>query len=155
MLALVKSELISAHQLARIIGKLSAAISAVQPAPLHYRNLQHLKHRVLRQRGYDQRIQMTKGARADLQWWLDNLRRWNRREVKPRTTGIEIETDAPQRGWGAYCNCVHTVGFWDARLFTSIHRRCSRHCTGSGLLHGMSPTPTSSSYQTTSRLWRM
>ena len=110
---LLRLEIVSARQLARLIGKLSAAIQAVQPAPLHYRSLQRLKHRALAQGGYDRQIQLTIEAKADLQWWLDNLHRWNRREVRPSSPSIEIETDASQRGWRAYCNGVHTGGCWD------------------------------------------
>ena len=39
---------VSPRDLARFIGKLSAAILAVYPAPLHYCSLQQLKHQVLR-----------------------------------------------------------------------------------------------------------
>ena len=40
----LKQEAVSARMLARFIGKLSATCLAVQPAPLHYRGLQELKH---------------------------------------------------------------------------------------------------------------
>ena len=42
---------VSARALAKFIGKLSAAILAIHPAPLHYRSLQALKHRAMRQAG--------------------------------------------------------------------------------------------------------
>ena len=37
----------------QLIGKMSAAILAVYPAPLHYRSLQALEHKALAATGYD------------------------------------------------------------------------------------------------------
>ena len=35
---------VSAREIAQFVGKLSATVMAIQPAPLHYRSLQHLEH---------------------------------------------------------------------------------------------------------------
>ena len=45
---ILKGEYASARKLAQLLGKMSAAVLAVQPAPLHYRELQHLKHTALK-----------------------------------------------------------------------------------------------------------
>ena len=47
---------VSARSLAQLIGKMTAALLAVHPAPLHYRSLQHLKHVALRRKGYDGQV---------------------------------------------------------------------------------------------------
>ena len=38
---------VSAREIAQFVGKLSATVLAIHPAPLHYRGLQHLKHQAL------------------------------------------------------------------------------------------------------------
>ena len=50
---LMDQDLVSARELTQLIGKMSAAILAVYPAPLHYRSLQALKHKALAATGYD------------------------------------------------------------------------------------------------------
>ena len=48
---------VSVKDLSQLIGKLTASIQAIFPAPLHYRHLQHLKHQALaQQKGYDATI---------------------------------------------------------------------------------------------------
>lgn len=89
---------VSARQLAQLIGKLSAAIQAVQPAPLHYRGLQGLKHQALAKGGFDHQIQLSSRARQDLEWWTVNLPKWNRKQLRPPSHSLEIETDASQLG---------------------------------------------------------
>ena len=85
---------VSARELAKFIGKLSAAILAVYPAPLHYRSLQALKHRVNRVAGYDGQMEITGPAREDLHWWISHLDEWNGREIQEMDPEWEIETDA-------------------------------------------------------------
>ena len=50
--AMSKRKLVSARVLA-LIGKMSATLLAVRPAPLHYRSLQHLKHKAVKKRCYN------------------------------------------------------------------------------------------------------
>ena len=50
--SLLKREHASARNLAQLLlGKMSAAILAIHPAPLHYRELQNLKHKAMRTKG--------------------------------------------------------------------------------------------------------
>ena len=46
------------RELAQLISKMSAAILAVYPAPLHYREPSGIKHKVLEATGYDGTITM-------------------------------------------------------------------------------------------------
>ena len=70
---LLRQEEVSARALACFIGKLTAAILAIYPAPLHYRGLQQLKHDALRRAGYDGTLPISQRAREDLEWWVNNL----------------------------------------------------------------------------------
>ena len=47
---------ISVRELSQLIGKLTASIQAIFPAPLHYRHLQHLKHQALAQQRVTMRL---------------------------------------------------------------------------------------------------
>lgn len=66
---LMDQDLVSARELAQLIGKMSAAILTVYPAPLHYRSLQALKHKALAASGYE----VSPDAREDLLWWANNF----------------------------------------------------------------------------------
>ena len=103
---------VSARQLAQLIGKLSAAIQAVQPAPLHYRSLQRLKHQALSKGGYDRQIYLSPRARQDLKWWSVNFPKWNKKQLRPPPHTLEIETDASLIGWEACCDGILTGGCW-------------------------------------------
>ena len=60
---LMDQDLVSARELTQLIGKMLAAILAVYPAPLHYRNLQALKHKALVVTRYDGTIRISPDAR--------------------------------------------------------------------------------------------
>ena len=51
-------------------------------------------------------------AKADLEWWVDNLERTNSRSLSVRPIDLEIYSDASRSGWCAYCNGVRTRGPW-------------------------------------------
>ena len=109
---LLSQKRVSAWSLVRFIDKLSAAIFAIHPAPLHYRSLQSLKHKALRQAGYEGTMAISQAAREDLRWWSNNLSEWNGRQIQDQLPDMEIETDASLLGWGAYCMGECTGGCW-------------------------------------------
>ena len=98
---MLKCHTVSARSLAQLIGRMTAAILAVHPAPLQYQGLQHLEHLALRRKGYNGQVTLSLGARKDLHWWVKNLATWNGRVVQEVTTDVVIETDASKMGWGA------------------------------------------------------
>lgn len=112
-LKLLNQDRVSARTLARLLGKMSAAILAVYPAPLHYRSLQNLKHRAMRAAGYDGSLRISSEARQDLLWWSENLEQWNGRRTVQTEPEVSIETDASNSGWGAFCQGESTGGCWD------------------------------------------
>jgi hypothetical protein len=102
---------VSVRELSQLIGRLTASIQAIFPAPLHYRHLQHLKLQALAQRkGYDATIALSKEAEEELHWWLVHLNAWNGRAILHPSPDLTIETDASIRGWGAVCQGVETAG---------------------------------------------
>ena len=65
---MLKESMVSARELAQLIRRMSAAILAIYPAPLHYRRLQVLKHKALAAAGYDGKITVSPEAKEDLLW---------------------------------------------------------------------------------------
>ena len=71
-------------------------------------------------RGYDGQISLSQEARRDLEWWTENLSRWNGRHIDKQGPSLTIETDASLTGWGAFCQGVMTGGCW-SEAETSLH----------------------------------
>lgn len=55
---------------------------------------------------------LSNDARADLDWWVKNLKLANEKFFSPRMPDLVIYTDASLSGWGAVCNGVNTRGPW-------------------------------------------
>ena len=108
-----KKSFLSIREIARLIGRMTATALAVLPAPLCYRNLQQLKnHALLTEEGYDAKVRLNRGAKQELQWWAQELPKWNGRPIHPPPPDLTIETDASLLGWGAVANGVCTGGLW-------------------------------------------
>ena len=122
---------VSVRDLSQLIGKLTASIQAIFPAPLHYRHLQHLKHQALALRkGYDATIPLSIEAREELHWWLAHLNAWNGRALLHPPPDIVIETDVSRTGWGAVCQGVQTGGLW-SQMERKLHINCLELLPGS------------------------
>ena len=122
---------VSVRELSQLIGKLTASIQAIFPAPLHYRHLQHLKHQALALRkGYDATIALSIEAREELRWWLAHLSAWNGRALLHPSPDLVIETDASRSGWGAVCQGVQTGGLW-SQMDQRLHINCLELLAGS------------------------
>ena len=104
---------IKIRELARLLGKLSASIQAVFPAPLHYRHIQAVKKRSLALHwGYESQVCWTAEALEELKWWRDHLSAWNGRAILQSPPQLTIETDASTMGWGACLGNFQTRGLW-------------------------------------------
>lgn len=114
---------VSGRELARMIGLLSATIPAVLPAPLHYRNLQGMKNRLVSAGGYKNMGPLTIQARIELKWWLQTLAKVNGRTIKPKLPDMTIYTDASKWGWGATSENVKIGGAWNSKELT-LHINC-------------------------------
>ena len=109
-----KRSKITIRDLARLIGKMTATMMAVLPAPLCYRNLQHLKNQALLASpgNYEREVHLDLAAKEELQWWKHELLRWNGRPLHPPSPDLTIETDASLLGWGAATEGTSTGGLW-------------------------------------------
>lgn len=105
---------ITIRDLARLIGRMTATTIAVLPAPLCYRNLQQLKNQALLNTSgnYEAKVLLNEAAKQELQWWKEELLRWNGRPLQPPPPDLTIETDASLLGWGAVAEGVSTGGLW-------------------------------------------
>lgn len=106
-------KVVTVRDVARLIGKLTASIQAIFPAPLHYRQLQSLKNQALQSGGtYDTQISLNPACREELLWWVAHLDAWNGRAIFTPQPDLVIETDASKQGWGAICQDTRTGGLW-------------------------------------------
>ena len=98
---LLSLDRIPMRTLACFIGTLVATKPAVWTGPLHYRALQDMKIRSLRQHPhYQGSVSLSKEARVDLQWWCSELPSHCSAPIwKPEASTV-IESDASKLGWG-------------------------------------------------------
>ena len=138
---------ISARQLSSVMGKLRATAQAFSPAPLQLRNIQENLKMALRENiSYEQMIKLKPGARAELEWWLGNLKTHNGKPISLQTPELIISSDSSSEGWGAHCQGQGASGKWNTQelqlhinikelmavhkailTFTRIHRVASIH----------------------------
>ena len=113
-LSILQEPSVTVRDLASLIGKMSATISAVLPAPLFYRHLQQDKITALRlEESYETKLMLSAGAREELQSWVTCLRKWNGKAILTTAPDILLQTDASLQGWGACAGHLHTGGHWN------------------------------------------
>lgn len=109
----LKTQSVTVRQLSRLIGRMTATVQAVLPAPLHYRSLQLLKNRAFaRTQSFETSLVISREAKDELRWWIKEVTRWNGRPVALTNPRMVIETDASLLGWGARCKGQSTGGMW-------------------------------------------
>ena len=99
-----------ARQLAHMVGVFSATLPAVLPAPIHYRELQALKHRALQSGGHSSVVNLSEGAKNNLVWWISYLDRMNGQPIHQDQQTLTITSDASLLGWGAHCDLCKIGG---------------------------------------------
>jgi hypothetical protein len=68
--------------LAQLLGQLNACVAAVQPAPLHFRQVYMLESRALIQgHSYEAPVILPQACKEELRWWFQHLEIWNGKEV--------------------------------------------------------------------------
>ena len=99
--------------LAKLIGKLEAALPGIQHGRLYLWHLHQSKNTALKKaRGnFDSMCILDNNAQIELQWWEHNINTFNiiDQNVLPN---IEIFSDACLTGWGAAYNRHSTGGHW-------------------------------------------
>ena len=101
------------RQLAEVIGLLVASAPAVPHAPLFYRGLEFEKDQALKTHygNYDSKMTLSKNAKHELQWWIDNIEQ----SVKPiqvPAPHITLQSDSSDYGWGGVSKNTKTGGNW-------------------------------------------
>ena len=98
---------------AKVVGTLVAALSAVEYGKLFYRKLEQCKIEALRtQRGnFDAHMTVTEEMRQDLSWWISNVHAQVRRIQRP-APHVVIATDASMKGWGCNTGKEAFNGVW-------------------------------------------
>ena len=110
---LVNKQRPTIREVSRVLGLLEFCRPAVWSAPLHYRQLQELQISSLKRwSDYDQQILLTRPAKADLLWWINNLHLLKGSRILPPTADITITSDASKMGWGASMGTLTTGGKW-------------------------------------------
>ena len=77
----LRQETALVRDLARIVGRMTAAIQAVTPAPLCYRNLRLKNSAFKSTQSFEARIQLDESAKVELQWWIAEVRQWNGKPI--------------------------------------------------------------------------
>ena len=109
----LRSDILTARQLAKVIGQCVAMTRAVIPAKLLLRN----SYRVLAgKEHWDSLVKLTEGARRDLEWWLNALHDWNGAPLTPRSIDVQLVTDASGWGWGAAVGSCEAAGRWTGQV---------------------------------------
>lgn len=109
------------RDLSRLIGRMSATILAVLPAPLCYRRLQALKNSVFAtSQSFETMVSLNREAVIELRWWTHMLPEWNGRPILPLPPDLVIETDASLLGWGAASGQRSTGGLWSEKERVSV-----------------------------------
>ena len=101
------------RMLAKLIGRLTASVLAVLPAPLHYRQLQMQKTRaLLKFKQYEAEVFLNAECKEELRWWIIHLEDWNGKAMITPGPDMLITSDASKKGWGATCSKQRTQGLW-------------------------------------------
>ena len=112
----VKIRVDNSSETSKIIGKMTAAIRAILPAPLQFRHLQRLKTKALHlsNQSYESLIKLDPQCKTELMWWAESIELWNGKSmIKPSPDlAVRITTDASLKGWGAHCGKILTQGLW-------------------------------------------
>jgi len=104
---------LTVRDLSRLIGRMSATMQAVLPAPLCYRNLQRLKNYAFSlSHSFEARVVLDQSAKEELLWWVNQLSTWNGKAILPQPPDLIVETDASLLGWGAVSEGIRTGGLW-------------------------------------------
>ena len=64
------------------------------------------------QHSYNAMTSLDQASRGEILWWRDHLQAWNGRALFQKPVDLVIETDASQKGWGAFCQGINTGGLW-------------------------------------------
>ena len=115
-LKMLEKKKVSIREVFQLIGTLSSTTMAILPAPLQYRFLQKQVIQELNfYLSYEKQIVLFPQGRAEIEWWINNIRLNNGRSLLWKPPQLLIKSDASKEGWGAYCQGKKTGGPWSER----------------------------------------
>ena len=114
-MALLHEQMPSIRMVAKVVGKLVAALPAAQYGPLHYRYMEIDKIRALKRNAghFDRRMTLSDRAKAELHWWVSHVHSVSNHIYRSKAT-FEIRSDASGQGWGATDLTRNAGGRWNA-----------------------------------------
>lgn len=103
----------SIREVASVLGFLISIFPAAHLGPLHFRTLDMDKTDALHtsKGNFDATMQLSEGARADLQWWITSAPSLYK-SIRISQPEITLYTDASKEGWGGVLEDVKTGGHW-------------------------------------------
>ena len=93
--------------------KKSVLCPTVLPARFHYRyQLRQQTDELRTSSSYKKQIVLSPQSRAEIQWWVHNLKLNNEKSLIRKPSQLIIKPDASKGIWGAYCPGESTWGPW-------------------------------------------
>jgi len=104
---------VSVREIAKLTGKLISSIQAIFPANLQCRFLQMSQIKgLLVGNSYEQKIILSKEAREELNWWINQIDNHNGKTIISPSPDLVLTSDASNLGWGTTCQGQNTGGVW-------------------------------------------
>ena len=111
--AIQEKQSLPVRELAKLIGKMTAASPAIFPAPPWYRELQRLKNQAIhKDQSFEGLVKLNQEALLELQWWSTKMNLMNGKSMSTQDPSVVVETDASMLGCGSVCKGVRTGGLW-------------------------------------------
>lgn len=93
--------------------RIQAATFAIFPARLYTRHLLYYKNQVVKnETDWDRPRPLDHSSLEELQWWYQNLQKWNGRSLLPATPTQTVFVDASNTGWGCSWQHHRAHGYW-------------------------------------------
>lgn len=100
-------------QVAQLVGKMVASFPAVMYGELFYRQIDMEKTQALADSkgNFEAKMTLSKSAREDLNWWIDNIMHASRPVSLPMPS-VTLQSDSSSKAWGGVCGKDTTGGNW-------------------------------------------
>ncbi|XP_070570048.1 uncharacterized protein [Ptychodera flava] len=123
---LAHKTLVSVRELAQIIGRMTASVAAIIPAPLQCRYLQMTRTRsLIHNKSYETLVTLSPECKTELQWWCHHLRDFNGKAIICPCPDLMITSDASKKRVGGTL-----PGNSDRRSVDSRGSHDAYQCTG-------------------------
>ena len=110
---ILKADHVKIQTIAVFIGKVVAALPAVEIGKIFYRSLELEKIKAIRENNwnFESHMSVGKASKDEITWWIKNIPDSKKDIVKP-AANIVMQTDASLEGWGAVCGPERANGRW-------------------------------------------